>query len=174
MKKEKVKMGGSDNGISFCMDISGGAEVLNYGNMKIEDKEGKELRGEFRIIDENRFAIVVCDKDAKYPITIDPLSSTPNWTVESNQPEARFGISVSTAGDVNGDRYSDVIVGAFYYDNGEAYEGSAFVYYGNEGRSKVVNLKQLRNRFHNTNSSFSFNIFRELILYVYKSFLNLW
>ncbi len=58
------------------------------------------------------------------------LSSTPNWTAESNQANAQFGTSVSTAGDVNGDGYSDVIVGAPSYDNGETNEGMAFVYHG--------------------------------------------
>jgi hypothetical protein len=58
------------------------------------------------------------------------LSTTPNWTAESNQEGARFGFSVASAGDVNGDGYSDVIVGAYQFANGEAFEGRAFVYHG--------------------------------------------
>jgi hypothetical protein len=41
-----------------------------------------------------------------------------------------FGSSVSTAGDVNGDGYSDVIVGAANEDTGGANSGSAYVFYG--------------------------------------------
>ncbi|MEW5989035.1 MAG: choice-of-anchor Q domain-containing protein, partial [Chloroflexota bacterium] len=58
------------------------------------------------------------------------LSTSSNWTVESDQAEAYFGNSVATAGDVNGDGYGDVIVGADRYDNGQADEGQAFVYHG--------------------------------------------
>ena len=36
----------------------------------------------------------------------------------------------ATAGDVNGDGYDDVIVGAYWYDNGQYDEGRAFAYYG--------------------------------------------
>ena len=41
-----------------------------------------------------------------------------------------FGISVSGAGDVNGDGYSDVIISDHTYDNGEINEGKAFLYHG--------------------------------------------
>ncbi len=40
------------------------------------------------------------------------LSPTPAWTAEAEQVSSNFGGSVASAGDVNGDGYSDVIVGA--------------------------------------------------------------
>ena len=46
---------------------------------------------------------------------------------------AQFGYSVAGAGDVNGDGYADVIVGAPFYDNGHTDEGRAFIYYGGTG-----------------------------------------
>jgi len=52
------------------------------------------------------------------------------WLAEGNQAGAAFGFAVSTAGDVNGDGFADVIVGARYYDDGETDEGAAFAYYG--------------------------------------------
>ena len=48
----------------------------------------------------------------------------------SNQAGSSFGISVATAGDVNGDGFSDVLVGACLFDNGQNDEGKVFAYYG--------------------------------------------
>lgn len=52
------------------------------------------------------------------------------WKPESNQASARFGECVSWAGDVNGDGFDDVIVGAPYFDAGQSDEGRVFVYLG--------------------------------------------
>lgn len=48
------------------------------------------------------------------------LSAVADWTAESDQASAQFGFSVATAGDVNSDGFSDVIVAARLYDNGNA------------------------------------------------------
>ena len=58
------------------------------------------------------------------------LASTPAWTAESNQVNGSMGKQVGTAGDVNGDGYADVVVGARSFDNGQTDEGRAFVYLG--------------------------------------------
>lgn len=60
------------------------------------------------------------------------ISKTASNMLEANQADAGFGASVSAAGDVNGDGFGDMIIGAMHYDNGEDEEGAAFVYLGSQ------------------------------------------
>ena len=55
------------------------------------------------------------------------LPLTPDWTTESNIQSHGLGWSVHTAGDVNADGYSDVIVGALGAVTGTA---AAYLYLG--------------------------------------------
>jgi hypothetical protein len=66
------------------------------------------------------------------------LGSTPAWTAEGDQTRAWYGWSAGTAGDINGDGYADVIVGARYFDKGQANEGRAFVYQGSASGLSVA------------------------------------
>ncbi len=56
-------------------------------------------------------------------------SPTPNWT-KTGQLGSAFGVSVSTAGDVDGDGYSDIIIGAPLYNSDQVREGVAYVFHG--------------------------------------------
>lgn len=114
--------------------------VLNYEQLKVCDADGKLLEAVMKKDKENKYRIEVNTKNAVFPITIDPLSATPNSTPDdANQAGAFFGVSVSSAGDVNGDGYSDVIIGAPYFDDGvNNLEGRSFVYHGSASGLSVT------------------------------------
>ncbi|MCA3016623.1 MAG: FG-GAP repeat protein [Myxococcaceae bacterium] len=54
----------------------------------------------------------------------------PTWSGESNQADAGFGASVASAGDVNGDGFADVLVGAPGFAGPLARGGAAFLFHG--------------------------------------------
>jgi hypothetical protein len=60
----------------------------------------------------------------------DPVSALAQ--LEGDQDSAGMGSSVAAAGDVNGDGFADIIVGAEHYDSGQDNEGAAFVFLGND------------------------------------------
>ena len=123
----------SADGRAIDFTAPGGAPVIRYAGLEVHDATGREIpaRMEAFVDGETRgIRLVVEDLDAVYPVVIDPLATSPSWTGESDQASAQFGYFVATAGDVNGDGFSDVIIGAPTYDNGQTDEGRAFVYLG--------------------------------------------
>ena len=58
--------------------------------------------------------------------------------LESNQASASSASAWPRRGDVNGDGYADVIVGAQLYDDGQADEGAAFVFLGSARASRTA------------------------------------
>lgn len=60
------------------------------------------------------------------------IQMQPALVLEKNQAESRMGHSVACAGDINGDGFADIIVGAYLYDNGQKDEGMVYVYQGSK------------------------------------------
>lgn len=54
----------------------------------------------------------------------------PNMTLTGGTADVNLGFSVSSAGDVNGDRYTDMIVGGPGYSTGGTNPGKAYIFYG--------------------------------------------
>ncbi|NRA00197.1 MAG: FG-GAP repeat protein, partial [Myxococcales bacterium] len=112
---------------------------LGYGGLVAQDAAGRTLPSRLEVPDPQRLRLVVEDAGATYPIVIDPLlTAIPDATLESNHlwsgtfDSAMFGHSLASAGDVNGDGFDDIVVGAFGWDvaGGLFDEGAAFVFLG--------------------------------------------
>jgi hypothetical protein len=103
--------------------------VIRYGELHVWDAKGADVPADL-VVAGSTLAIQIDDQGAEYPLVVDPLMTSPAWAVEGNRLVAQFGYSVGTAGDVNGDGFSDIIVGANGYDNGQESEGRAYVFLG--------------------------------------------
>jgi hypothetical protein len=55
---------------------------------------------------------------------------TSGTILDINKSGAWTGFDVSDAGDINGDGFADVVVGALYYNGGQSNEGAAAIFYG--------------------------------------------
>ena len=133
--KLNVQIQFTSDELNFSCDgfqLTGASEsgkVYQYSDLKVWDNRHKLLPAHMEFHDDV-LALVVDDKDADYPVTIDPISTNPDATLTSGQDFSKFGYATANAGDVNGDGYDDMIVGAYDYDNGTTNEGGVFVYHG--------------------------------------------
>lgn len=101
-----------------------------YRDLLVTDADQRELPAHVEV-DGKHILLAVNDEDATYPITIDPLSTNANWVANGSQTDSHFGQDVGTAGDVNNDGFSDVIIGAWSYDSGALTNvGAAYVFHG--------------------------------------------
>ena len=58
------------------------------------------------------------------------MDNIPDVVLTGTAPDDNFGKSVSGAGDVNGDGYDDVVVGAYHNDTGGNNDGAAYIFLG--------------------------------------------
>ncbi len=78
-------------------------------------------------------------------VDLSALAPEDGFIIQGDAEDDFAGISVSGAGDVNGDGYADLIVGAHYGDDGGTYAGEAYVVFGSPGGThpRVVDLTNL-------------------------------
>lgn len=118
-----------DHEIHFAKKNSAGKleSKIVYNDLKAWDANGKSLSAKIEVGNDNNFDIVTNVENAAYPITIDPLSSAPSSTFNGSSTNSLFGGSIASAGDVNGDGYSDIIVGA---PETSGFVGAVYIYLG--------------------------------------------
>jgi len=103
-----------NNHFGYSVDTAGDVNGDGYDDIIVAAYHYKEFTGRVYV----------------YAGSADGLSATPISTVTGEGPDIYFGRSVGSAGDVNGDGYDDVIVGAQAYEN---WTGRVYVYAGSPG-----------------------------------------
>ena len=105
---------------------------LRYADLFAADSTGLTLPATLSVPSDGpaRIRLVVDTRGAVFPVTIDPLLTEPPTTFTGAAVGDVFGSSVASAGDVNGDGYADVVVGAPGYASST---GRVYVYHGGPG-----------------------------------------
>ncbi|MDY0001121.1 MAG: FG-GAP-like repeat-containing protein, partial [Polyangia bacterium] len=106
----------------------GPKDRLRYVALLVKDASGRRLPASMAVVDD-QLLIQVDDRGAAYPVHIDPLATTPTPVLDGEASGSRFGNRVAPAGDVNGDGFADVIVGAYTHDGNM---GKAYVFLGSQ------------------------------------------
>ncbi len=117
--------------LTFAPDRS-----IQIGELQAWDARGRELPAWFEATSSG-FAVRVDDLEATYPVTIDPLYTTPAWSLEEDVQLLEFGASAAGA-DLDGDGLEEVIVGASGALDGE---GRVYVYVHASGRFGSATLE---------------------------------
>ncbi|MBD3868666.1 MAG: FG-GAP repeat protein, partial [Acidobacteria bacterium] len=117
------------DGSSVVFRNSTGRAIYHYGELVVFDATGQVLPSYFDF-ENGRLAIRVDDAEAVYPITVDPLLTSSSWSLDGNKSGGSFGEAVATAGDVNGDGFSDLLVGAPGWADAQTGEGRVYLYLG--------------------------------------------
>lgn len=152
-----------------------GKIALQYDGLAAWDANDKKLSAAMVSNGANSFKIVVNDKDAVYPVTIDPLTHNAEWQGSANgvlpalltnlqlQIDALYGYKVTGLGDVNGDGYDDVAISApaaidIVAGNTILGAGAVFVYFGSAAGLPAAPSRTLRSSTPVANALFGLSV----------------
>lgn len=122
----------------------GGRNIIKYAGLTAFDSLNRKVNSTMSLI-ENSIILTFDLSDVKFPIIVDPYFIAANLTFGTGT-NANFGYSVNSSGDVNGDGYSEIVIGCPNYINPFTLDntGTAFVFYGSNNLSIPPLFDQLQ------------------------------
>lgn len=153
-----------------------GKVYIQYDGLKVWDANNKILDASMLLSENNELTIKVWDANAVYPITIDPLTHAAEWTISADgvlpglltslqlQVDALVGYSMAGVGDVNGDGFDDVAIGApaaidiLAGPTTVVGAGAVFLYFGSATGLPASPSRVLRSSTPVANALFGFSI----------------
>ena len=143
------QINGIDGGALFSADnsghsVSGAGDVNGDGiddliiGTRAGDANGNEYAGE-------SYVVFGSSSGFPHPLNLSSLDGTNGFVINGVDPRDYSGVSVSGAGDVNGDGIDDLIIGASAADpNGNSLSGESHVVFGStNGFPQSLNLSSL-------------------------------
>jgi len=150
--------------------------ILQYDDLIVWDANRRPLPASMELDAGNELKLLVDDEQAVYPVTIDPLTHSAEWAPSaagvlpgvlnnlSLQVDALYGYNVTGLGDVNGDGFDDVAIGApgaidiIAGPSTVVSAGAVFVYFGSDTGLSDLPGRTLRATTPVANALFGFSV----------------
>ncbi len=127
-----VNLDNAGASVSSAGDLNGdGFDDLVVGAPGGDD--GGENAGEAYVVFGGAGGFGAADGSGRQVIDLTSLTVSQGFIIQGDTIGDRTGFSVSSAGDVNGDGFDDLIIGARWGDDGGDFAGEAYVVFGGAG-----------------------------------------